>query len=960
MTPAQTDTPAAGAADAPPTAAQQSKKVSVSEGQWSFDVISETSDGKTTSRATLTYYSGHDAAVVIVPAVLGGAAVTKIGPQTFGHHDEIAAVFVPDSVTEIADWAFYDLNKAGLLSVANAKATIGSGAIQSSGQLTVYLPQGAQAPTLAVPVKTAGTHAVQFTVHNPAAAAIAGGNYLAVDGVDNGTPSLATIAALGRSASGKESDVLTNGSEQSFQGEAYQPQTPVLTIAAALAGVVDTAQFHSTLRALTAAQASALNQQLSADAGFKTVAPRLTFAAGYYLDGSAVAVDDQAEAWDASSGQALERDADSGLLPSTAGGQYKYVAWFDDNQDGRIDRLYYSPVPLSYQYDEVKLSSSNALLDGLAARTRLNPTYLAFANAVRQADGADQSQHFTSLSLDTAQSGDAVMRRANRNRSVLWANDYASLSVDHLDARSSSVGDWARISLESGLASVNSELIMEWGMNAVLYATNGGQISVGKLGGRTSLLQASGDGANGVLAGGAGDQAGRGDAPAATASIRLVNARAVLEGWNNHLADAVYGGHASLEHVQAVTGKPGSYAVGQSSALANDFGDGVVEAKHLQVTVYGNRSAGAYVIGGGRIAIADSALTSHMDAGLVIASGGHLAVERSRITGQIGIRNRGGIVADSSSSFDRVTLHVLRDLSGYHVGPAARQAMQAWQQASGALSLQGFLQSDASMTLGGLADFYQLGQAQRTQLFATLTRLAGATQDAHTPLRNSLLDNTFYDYSANAFSGQTDFSDVPYLTVGSSFGGFVAAALQAEDAGTQMNFQRLQVEYGQPQDFRYLLSSEAGSAMVVNIADSQVAGIVWNEGKVKRAVEGRPGERSSSFQIKFENSTFTGSFADGDDGLWPVAGLSYQDAGKRTRSLNGNYYGATGNRQGKASFDARSTWQVTHDSWLGELTLAAAGQIRAPAGKTVVMTVDGKPTEPAAGHYQGEIVVRIR
>lgn len=49
------------------------------------------------------------------------------------------AVYVPDSVTEINDWAFYDLNTAVILSFANPSISIRDGAFQSSGNATLYL-----------------------------------------------------------------------------------------------------------------------------------------------------------------------------------------------------------------------------------------------------------------------------------------------------------------------------------------------------------------------------------------------------------------------------------------------------------------------------------------------------------------------------------------------------------------------------------------------------------------------------------------------------------------------------------------------------------------------------------------------------------------------------------------------------------------------------------------------------
>lgn len=135
------------------------------------------------------------------------------------------------------------------------------------------------------------------------------------------------------------------------------------------------------------------------------------------------------------------------------------------------------------------------------------------------------------------------------------------------------------MSYESGLSTYNNEIVMEWGMNALLYATNGGSITVGSLTGPRSTLSAIGDGANGIIAGASGTDTETGSAPSETSSVKLYNADLNLQGWNNHAADVVYGGYAYLEDVNAITGIYGSYAVGQASALANDFGNGVVEVK---------------------------------------------------------------------------------------------------------------------------------------------------------------------------------------------------------------------------------------------------------------------------------------------------------------------------------------------------------------------------------------------
>ena len=94
-----------------------------------------------TEISTITYYAGKEDAVVIIPSVLGGAPVTEISAQAFGHHSEIMAVYVPDTVETVSEWAFYDLNTATIISFANPDVSIDDAAFQSSGNAVLYLPE---------------------------------------------------------------------------------------------------------------------------------------------------------------------------------------------------------------------------------------------------------------------------------------------------------------------------------------------------------------------------------------------------------------------------------------------------------------------------------------------------------------------------------------------------------------------------------------------------------------------------------------------------------------------------------------------------------------------------------------------------------------------------------------------------------------------------------------------------
>lgn len=940
-------------------ASSTESKISVTEGDWAFDVVTATSGDTTTVTSTITYYSGKTDEVVIVPSVLGGAPVTEISAQAFGHHSEIMAVYVPDTVTKIADWAFYDLNTAVIISFANPDISIDDGAFQSSGNAVLYLPaETSQTAAGGKAVVTEGTEIVSVSIENSEAAAVAGGTYL---NVNNSAYSITAddIAALARSASGEAADVSYADNTVTFSGENYVAVQQTIEIYEDFADEVSSDELNKTFRSLNAYEAAELNQAIAEDSSYGKIKSLFHFEAGNYVNGNKVELDENAVAYDVKTGEIVLADESTGNFPSTGSSYYKFVTYRDSDQDGDIDILYYSPYNVAYTYNNVTISSDNTNLDGLSARDILSTVYLSFANSIVKANGEEEQVSLEQLTADTAADGDAIEAATNQERSVLWADDYGAIEVDELHATSTSTGNWGKMSYETGLSSYNNEIVMEWGMNALLYATNGGVIHVGDALGETSTFYANGDGANGVIAGGAGTEAGDEAAPSDTASVYVSNAEFLLEGWNNHVADVVYGGYANLNKVTSTTGISGSYAVGQASALANDFGNGVIDAADFQTTVYGNRSAGAYVIGGGVITADNSSFTSKMDAGLVSASGGTFDISNSSATGQIAFRNRGGINADSTSTLTNVALSVAKDVEEYVTGDQALQAVEAWTEASGSSELMHYMISDPTMTIGRLGENYDISDTAMTTLLNKLREIAGEQYTADTLVRNSVLDNTFYNYSAGQYSGETDFSEVPYLTIGSAYGGLVSSVMEFEAAGINLELNESQFSNTNGSDYNYLIASEAGSAPVINFNRSDAEGMIWNEGDVTRVVEGQNNERSSKLTVYFNDSDFTGSFADGSNGLQNVEGLSYPNASGEISSLNGNYYGASANWGISASFDANSTWILTNTSYLGSLTLEEGATIAAPEGYEVVMTVNGNETEIAAGTYTGEIVLML-
>ena len=266
-------------------------------------------------------------------------------------------------------------------------------------------------------------------------------------------------------------------------------------------------------------------------------------------------------------------------------------------------------------------------------------------------------------------------------------------------------------------------------------------------------------------------------------------------------------------------------------------------------------------------------------------------------------------------------------------------------------SFTGFLDESRTSILGKLCDNYDISDSAKKTLLSTLSDIAGETYTEDTPLRNSVLDNTYYNYSAGQYTGDTDFSDVPYLTVGSAYGGLVSSAMEFESAGENLEFTNSTFKNNNGDDYNYLIASEAGSAPVISFTDSDSTGIIWNEGDVNRVVEGRSEDRSSSLTVSFKDSDFEGSFADGSNGLWEVDGLSYTDGNGKDSSLNGNYYGAEGNYGITATFSGDSKWTVTHDSYLGSLTIEDNASVTAPDGYKLKMTVDGKETSIEKGSY---------
>ncbi|MDS0527769.1 leucine-rich repeat protein [Clostridium sp. SHJSY1] len=957
-----------GPGGGPSTSQTTTTKTSEKYGNWKFTVTTTTdssvSPSKVTKTAKITQYIGTTDTTVVVPGVLDGATVTEIGSQAFARHGEILALYVPNVVKTIDSWAFYDCNSVAVVSIANADVNLDTGAFQSNPNVVVYLNSSYSDENTNKLVSVLGSSdkvsrkgytgitvdikdsedsdsytAVDKTLYGTY------GEYLSVNSYPIEKTNI-SIISRGTGCTVDSGNFENNIYTYTISGDltGVVDYTSSATVADSLKDKVKVKELNKTFRVLTAEEASTLNGKISSDSNYSTVKSRFNFNEGYYINGNQVKLDSKnVTAYDAEKGDVIYSlvngtvtkgelmDAnyyDSNLY-------YKYIAYKDTDNDGDVDVIYYSPFELSANEDTAAIADSNVYLNGLSSQKEMNPVYYSFANSVITADGEDL-EYTSPLSLKSTDTsfkytdkdgnsqtykGDSVLGKTNEERSILWATNYGNLTVSQLNAKSNSVGNWAKMSYEAGLSTYNPEIVMQWGMNAVLYATQGGTVTLGKKGGSEhSSIAATGDGANGVIAACGGADLGSNTAKSSTSKVYVYNTDFNLEGWNNHVADCVYGGYAYLENVTAKTGRKGSYAVGQGSSLANDFGNGVVEVNNYKATVYGNRSAGAYVIGSGVISGDKAELTSYADAGAVIASGGTYHLSNSEIKGVMGIKNRGG--AKGTSDISNSTITAFKDYSEYTIGDKAKSAMEAWKTASGSYALAYYMMSDETMTMGKLCENYNITGETKTTLYNTLGKLEGATYTDNKKIRKSVLDNTYYNYSAGSYTGSTDFSDIPYLTVGSSYGGNTNSILDFEASGTTLNLTGNKYINKNTSDYDYLISSEAGSSPTINFIDSNgtVSGIVWNEGTVNRAVEGRGGSRTSSVTANFKNSNFEGSFADGNNGLWNGNSEYTNNAGNVTK-LNGNYYGAEANWGITASFDANSKWNVTHDSYVGTLTI---------------------------------------
>jgi hypothetical protein len=288
--------------------------VSATEGDWTFKIV--TSGDTTTS--TITSYAGKSNHTIIVPSVLGGTKVTAIASQAFGHHNEIAAVYVPDTVEKVEEWAFYDLNTATIISFANPKVEIKDGAFMSSGNAVLYLPAGTtQKSAGGKDVVTNSTEVVSVAIENEKKAAIAGGTYLNIETADK--ENQITIKDIIAIASG----TFTQGTNQengavaiTFSGDDYTVAEQKIVIADPFQNIVSSDSLNKTFRVLTTEDASKLNQAIASSSSYSGVKNLLNFTEGYYVNGNKVKLDKDVVAYDISTGAELYGPNNTANYPS--------------------------------------------------------------------------------------------------------------------------------------------------------------------------------------------------------------------------------------------------------------------------------------------------------------------------------------------------------------------------------------------------------------------------------------------------------------------------------------------------------------------------------------------------------------------------------------------------------------------------------------------------------------------
>ena len=511
--------------------------------------------------------------------------------------------------------------------------------------------------------------------------------------------------------------------------------------------------------------------------------------------------------------------------------------------------------------------------------------------------------------------------------------------------------------MESG--SIFWGLSQESGYNALLFATNGGDLIFGDPDGERSYARSHGHIANGVFATGTGvyDMESE-DVTAGTSEAYVYNTDLWVDGWNGHVTDATRGGFIYLENVEGYSGYPGSM-LGNGSGLTTDTGDGMVIAKDSHIEVFGMGSGGMYIIGTNSTGVAiNSTLHSWVDGGAVSASGGHIIGIDSSFTGRAGFRNRGG--ATGISTFENCVI----GCSNAYEGTVTMFEGRPYEQTIDFAYNVNFDEEDAAK--------YITNDVNGEKLSIFELSLPGSIyrNTAENTLETSKYDNMYCGAGANGYNGIWNRNDAfasPYCwSTGESASYVTCFEFESSSITLDLTNCTYTVEntYNDPdssdiiKDFDFLAVSEFGSDPTLNFIDhnTPVTGILYNEGYSETHLNmGMPTKDDSAMTVNFINSDFIGTLCDGDLGLWETD-VTYLNVNGEETNLNGNYFCAVPNGGGDFSFDADSVWYVWSDSYAGTLTLADEGCVKSYDGTPKTVTLCYGLTIGGRSYIEGESV----
>ena len=353
------------------------------------------------------------------------------------------------------------------------------------------------------------------------------------------------------------------------------------------------------------------------------------------------------------------------------------------------------------------------------------------------------------------------------------------------------------------------------------------------------------------------------------------------------------------------------------TALATDSGGGVIVANQVTTKTFGLRCAGVYSIGSNEswVYCYNSTLTSYLDAGLCSASGGYIYAYNCDINGVMGLKCRAGGNAEAEET-------------GIHVTNSRVAAYFDDQEMKNAYDVAD-PETMASQIASGEIDIDSLGTGY--------SKLNMFIDKANSP--------KFYEDSLDWWF--TDKSKTPGYSGGNKF-----AVMYVENSSTPIYVEASKmvnqnyVEYGDPSKLEegqtpadnLLLSVEGAGSATVNFKDENDQ-TPWDlTGKTDDTTEltgdffigaysqstGSPdiGTGANSATVNFENSQWEGT-------------VLYGDTEEITGICN-------------LSFDYKSSWKVTADTKVSDLEIYNVENIT--ADEPVTITFDSTSTV-VAGTY---------